>query len=144
MILVGTYFHQIDQKNRFRIPAKIKEAFGSSELVLTIGSGGALELFSKEELEVNVLQKLPNISLFDERAQKSLRILLSSAHELEEDNQGRFLLPQSLKACANITKDIVIIGVGNRAEIWAKETWEAYLDGRDLTKELEALKDYGV
>ena len=143
MMLIGTYYHQIDQKNRFRIPAKLKEKLGS-DLVLTIGSGGALELFSSEELNDSVLSKLPNISLFDETAQKSLRILLSSAHELEEDNQGRFLLPQSLKTHANIVKDIVIIGVGNRAEIWAKERWEEYLSGADTSKELEALKDYGV
>lgn len=143
MMLIGTYFHQIDQKNRFRIPAKLKEKLGA-DIVLTVGSGGALELFSREELDASVLQKMPNISLFDERAQKSLRILLSSAHELEEDNQGRFLLPQSLKLYANITKDIVIIGVGNRAEIWAKEAWEAYTHNADTSKELEALKDYGV
>ena len=143
MMIIGTYFHQLDQKNRFRIPAKLKEKLGG-ELILTIGSAGALELFSAEELDVSVLSKLPNISLFDETAQKSLRILLSSAHELEEDNQGRFLLPQSLKTYAEITKDIVIIGVGNRAEIWAKERWESYISGSDTTKELEALKDYGV
>jgi len=143
MMLLGTYFHQVDQKNRFRIPAKLKEKLGS-DLVVTIGSGGALELFSKEELDSSVLQKLPTISLFDETAQRSLRILLSSAHELEEDNQGRFLLPASLRTHAEIIKDIVIIGVGNRAEIWAKEKWEAYLNGSDATKELEALKNYGV
>ena len=143
MMLIGTYYHQIDQKNRFRIPAKLKEKLGA-DIVLTIGSGGALELFSREELDASVLQKMPNISLFDERAQKSLRILLSSAHELEEDNQGRFLLPQSLKVHANISKDIVIIGVGNRAEIWAKEAWESYTENADTSKELEALKDYGV
>lgn len=143
MMLIGTYYHQLDQKNRFRIPAKLKEKLGS-ELVLTIGSGGALELFSSEELDRSVLSKMDNISLFDETAQKSLRILLSSAHELEEDNQGRFLLPQSLKSYAGILKNIVIIGVGSRLEIWAEEKWKEYTENLDTQNELKELKNYGV
>ena len=142
-MLIGTYHHQLDQKNRFRIPAKLKERLGN-ELVLTIGSGGALELFSAEELNSSVLSKMNNISLFDEFAQKSLRILLSSAHELEVDNQGRYLMPQSLKNHAGILKNIVIIGVGTRVEIWAEEKWQDYTSGLDTAKELEALKNYGV
>ena len=142
-MLIGTYHHQLDQKNRFRIPAKFKEELGS-ELILTVGLGGALELFSASLLEEGVLSKMNSISLFDETAQKSLRVLLSSAHELEEDNQGRFLLPKSLKAHAKILKNIVIIGVGKRVEIWAEEEWETYIKEIDTQKELEALKDYGV
>lgn len=142
-MLIGTYYHQLDQKNRFRIPSKLKEGIGN-DLVLTIGSGGALELFSSQELDELVLSKMNGISLFDETAQKSLRILLSSAHSLEVDNQGRYLLPQSLKSYAGIEKDIVIIGVGNRVEIWAKEVWDKYTSNLDTSKELEALKGYGV
>lgn len=142
-MLIGTFRHQLDQKNRFRIPAKLKEELGS-ELVLTLGTGGALELFSAEALRVSVLSKMENISLFDEQAQKSLRVLLSSAHELEEDNQGRFLLPQNLKTKASISKNIVIIGVGNRLEIWAEEKWNDYTDGLNSEQELKELKNYGV
>ena len=142
-MLIGTYNHQLDQKNRFRIPTKFKETLGN-ELVLTVGSGGALELFSKDLFEENVLSKMGNISLFDEVAQKSLRILLSSAHELEEDNQGRFLMPKSLKTHGKILKNIVIIGVGKRVEIWAEEEWLKYSENLDTQKELEALKNYGV
>lgn len=142
-MLIGTFYHQLDQKNRFRIPAKLKDELGA-ELVLTLGTGGALELFSANELKTSVLSKMENISLFDEQAQKSLRVLLSSAHELEEDNQGRFLLPQNLKSRANILKNIVIIGVGNRLEIWAEEKWKDYTDGIQPEQELKELKNYGV
>lgn len=142
-MLIGTYNHQIDQKNRFRIPAKFKDILGS-DLVLTIGLGKALELFSASLLDNAVLSKINSISLFDETAQKSLRLLLSSAHELDQDNQGRYLLPQNLKSHANIQKDIVFIGVGNRVEIWAKEEWLNYSLGLDTKQEMEALKNYGV
>ena len=142
-MLIGTYNHQIDQKNRFRIPAKFKDILGS-DLVLTIGSGKVLELFSASLLDNVVLSKINSISLFDETAQKSIRLLLSSAHELDQDNQGRYLLPQNLKSHANIQKDIVFIGVGNRVEIWAKEEWLNYSLGLDTKQEMEALKNYGV
>ncbi|MGN1259196.1 MAG: division/cell wall cluster transcriptional repressor MraZ [Christensenellales bacterium] len=143
MMLIGTYNHQLDAKNRFRIPTKLKTILGE-ELVLTKGTQHCLFLFSATELQSGVVDKSKNISMFDETAQKSLRLLLSSAFELETDNQGRTLLPQNLKEFANINKDIILIGVGNRVEIWAKEVWENYSLNMDYDAELSNLKDYGV
>ena len=142
-MLFGTYSHQLDQKNRFRIPSKFKANFVEN-LILTKGSGKCLYLFSASEVENQIINKTANVSLFDETAQKSLRLLLSSAFELEIDNQGRALLPQSLKAYAGIDKNIVSIGVGSRVEIWAEGEWLKYSEGADIAKELSRLKDYGV
>lgn len=142
-MLFGTYFHQLDQKNRFRIPAKFKSTLGDNP-VLTKGCGKCLYLFSANEIESQIINKTNNISLFDETAQKSLRLLLSSTFELEIDNQGRVLLPQNLKSYAGIDKNIVSIGVGSRVEIWAEGEWLKYSEGVDINKELSKLKDYGV
>lgn len=142
-MLFGTYSHHLDQKNRFRIPSKFKANLGEN-LILTKGSGKCLYLFSASEVENQIINKTANVSLFDETAQKSLRLLLSSAFELEIDNQGRALLPQSLKAYAGIDKNIVSIGVGSRVEIWAEGEWLKYSEGADIAKELSRLKDYGV
>lgn len=142
-MLIGSYNHQLDAKNRFRIPTKFKTNLGS-DLVVTKGTQHCLFLFSSEELNTDVVEKSKNISMFDETAQKSLRLLLSSAYELETDNQGRSLLPQSLKEFAKIKKDIIIIGVGSRVEIWAKEVWDDYNSGLEFDTELSNLKDYGV
>lgn len=142
-MLIGSYNHQLDAKNRFRIPTKFKSDLGS-DLVVTKGTQHCLFLFSSEELNTDVVEKSKNISMFDETAQKSLRLLLSSAYELETDNQGRSLLPQPLKEFAKIKKDIVIIGVGSRVEIWAKEVWDDYNSDLEFDSELSNLKDYGV
>lgn len=142
-MLIGSYNHQLDAKNRFRIPTKFKTNLGS-DLVVTKGTQHCLFLFSSDELNTDVVEKSKNISMFDETAQKSLRLLLSSAYELETDNQGRSLLPQSLKEFAKIKKDIVIIGVGSRVEIWAKEVWDDYNSDLEFDSELSNLKDYGV
>ncbi len=142
-MLIGTYYHQLDQKNRFRIPAKFKQILGDN-IVITRGNGNQLFLFSSNELKRLVIDKTENISLFDEVGQRSVRLLLSSAFELEQDNQGRSLLPLALKKLANINKDIVSVGTGTRVELWSAEEWEKYSSGIAIDEEISKLKDYGV
>lgn len=139
----GTYKHQLDQKNRFRIPSKFKAALGE-EFVITKGTENCLFVFDKKELDVNLFEKLSNISMFDEEAQKPLRLLFSSAHEASEDNQGRILLPAELKSHAKISKDIVLIGVGRRIEIWAEEEWDKFSSGNDFDSSVKKLSKFGV
>lgn len=142
-MLIGSYHHQLDQKNRFRVPTKFK-AFLGENLVITKGSNKCLYLMTAEAMEKNVFEKMQNVSMFDETLQKSFRLLLSSAHEVEFDSQGRALLPAALKAHANITKNVVFVGVGSRVEIWAEEEWIAYTEGVDFDKELGLLAKSGV
>ena len=142
-MLIGTYYHQLDQKNRFRIPAKFKQILGDN-IVITRGNGNQLFLFSSDELKRLVIDKTETISLFDEVGQRSVRLLLSSAFELEQDNQGRSLLPATLKKLASINKDIVSVGVGTRVELWSAEEWEKYSSGTSVDEEISKLKDYGV
>lgn len=142
-MLLGTYRHQLDQKNRFRIPAKLKASLGEN-FVLTKGTEGCLFLFSKKELEENIFNKVSNISIFDEKAQRPLRLLFSSAHDAEEDNQGRILLQAELKNYAEIEKNIVFVGVGRRVEVWSEEKWNRYSQGNDFDKVVKQLKDFGV
>ena len=142
-MLIGTYNHQLDQKNRFRIPTKFKQVLGDN-IIITRGNGKQLFLFSSDEMQRLVIDKAESISLFDEVGQRSIRLLLSSAFELEQDNQGRVLLPQALKAFAEIDKEIVSIGAGKRVELWSKEEWNKYSQSSSIDEELSKLKDYGV
>ena len=121
-MLIGTYRHSIDEKKRMRVPPKFKSELGAN-FIITKGTGKNLYAFSKEQFEV-LYNKLTSLPLFDEEAQKPIRKFLSSAFEAEEDGQGRILLPKELLAHAGITKNLVTVGVGNRAEIWAEEVWE--------------------
>ena len=121
-MLIGTYRHSLDGKNRMRIPSKFKGELGAN-CIITKGTGSSLMVFSGEGFQ-NLYEKLSNISIFDEEAQKPVRKFLSSAFESEEDAQGRILLPKELINFAGITKGIVFVGVGNRVEIWAEEVWD--------------------
>jgi MraZ protein len=142
-LLFGEYFHQSDAKGRVRIPAKFKAALGSN-FMATKGINGCLFLFSQDELQTNIYDKLLNVPISDIDAQKPLRAIFSSAQVLEEDKQGRIMVPKNLREFAKITKDIVFIGVGNRAEIWAKENYDKYMTNMDMDTAITALKGYGV
>ena len=120
-MLIGLYRHSIDAKKRMRMPSKFKTELGAN-FVITKGTSNNLFVFSAEQF-ASVYEKLMALPLFDEEAQKPVRKFLSSAFETEEDAQGRILLPKELITHANITKNLVFVGVGNRVEIWAEEVW---------------------
>jgi len=117
--------------------------------MVTKGTAGCLFMFSGLEWHENLADKLSGVPMSDLDVQRPLRMFFSSANELEEDNQGRYMLPKNLREFAKIKKDIVFIGVGNRAEIWAREEYDAYLRGEkrdlpDFDKAIAGLQKYGV
>ncbi len=141
-MLIGTYRHQLDQKMRFRMPAKFKDQLEPGFIVAK-GTNGCLFCFSKQEFE-KLYEKLASVPMFDTEAQKPIRALLASAFETEEDNQGRILLPQELRAYANMEKNIVTIGVGNRVEIWSEEKFDEYNSAENYDSASNELSKYGV
>ena len=141
-MLIGTYRHSIDGKKRMRIPSKFKSELGSN-CIITKGTGVNLMVFSADGFQ-NLYEKLSNLSIFDEDAQKPLRKFLSSAFEAEEDAQGRVLLPKELALHAEITKNIVFVGVGNRVEIWAEEIWDKMQEEDGEKTDFTVLAKLGV
>lgn len=142
-MFLGESRHQLDAKNRLRIPAKFRAELGNG-YVVTVGSNGCLCVYSSDKFSKYV-DKLEQIPTFDLAAQKSVRKILSLATEVEPDEQGRFILPKNLKDFANIDKNIVVIGNGSKIEIWSEEVWDKYSQNDDFDKELAVLgQKYGV
>ena len=122
----GTFFHNIDSKGRMIVPAKYRELLGES-FVVTLGLDGCLiglPLDVWDEME----KRLTSLPLTSTNGRKVSRMFLSNALDCEFDKQGRILLPQNLRTYAGLQKDVVLVGVGNRAEIWDKDRWEQYND----------------
>lgn len=142
-MLLGEYQHQLDEKNRLRIPVKLRNQLGNGYMIMK-GSNNCLFVYSCEEMENFMNEKLKSVPLSDIKAQKSIRMLFSSAFVVEEDSQGRFILPQNLKEFAGIRKNIVSIGVGNRIEIWSEENWKEYNEEVNFDEILGDLSQYGV
>ena len=143
-MFLGEYKHNCDDKNRLRLPPKFKKEI-SGGLILTKGNDGCLFIVPKNQFD-SILEKINNLPMFDSRAQMPIRMLFSSAVELEEDNQGRFLLPANLKDFAKINKEVVFIGVGNRIELWSQEVWKNYSENanNNFDQIMSNLGEYGI
>lgn len=115
----GEQSHQLDAKNRIRIPAKFKSEI-TEKMVFCKGTTPCIYVLPKSEFE-KMAQKFSAVSLFDEEAQEALSFFMSSFEAVEEDNQGRIVIPSALKDYAGIDKNVVTVGVFNRLEIWSEE-----------------------
>ena len=133
------YKHQLDAKNRMRIPAKFREELGDNYMI-TIGSGGCLSVYTeskKKEFE----EQFSKLSTFDEKAMKPVRMMLYYSWDAEEDKQGRILIPENLRKYAKIDKDVIVLKSIGCYEIWASEVWEEYTGQIDFGDLATALKD---
>ncbi len=123
-MLIGQYEHSLDAKGRLIMPAKLREDMGE-KFIITKGLDGCLFGFSQSEWE-NFETKLKTLPLTNKTARDFVRFFLSGAMECEIDKQGRFLISSNLRNVATLEKEVVIIGVGTRIEIWNKSSWEKY------------------
>ena len=124
--VTGQYQHTIDAKGRLFIPAKLREELGDTFYV-TMGMDSCLSIYSDASWErfTEKFESLPYTKT------KAMRPLFANAAKCEPDAQGRIVLPQKLRAYAHLEKDVVVIGVSNRAEIWNAEKW-AELEAEEL------------
>ena len=106
------------------MPAKLREDMGE-KFIITKGLDGCLFGFSQNEWE-NFETKLKTLPLTNKNARDFVRFFLSGAMECEIDKQGRFLISSNLRYVATLEKEVVIIGVGTRIEIWNKDKWKEY------------------
>ena len=121
----GEYEHAIDRKGRLIIPAKFRQALHDhsvEKLFLTRGLDGCLFLFAESEWR-SAEARFKQISFTKAEGRKFNRLFFSGAAEVQLDRLGRILVPKHLKEFAQIKQDVVVIGVSNRVEIWAKEKW---------------------
>ena len=123
-MLIGEYEHSLDAKGRLIMPAKLREDMGE-KFVITKGLDGCLFGFSQNEW-ANFEAKLKTLPLTQKNARNFVRFFLSGAMECELDKQGRFLIASNLREAATLEKEVVIIGVGTRIELWNKEKWQEY------------------
>lgn len=120
----GEYQHALDPKNRIAIPSKFRE-YLNDKFVMTKGLDHCLYAYSIEEWDA-LEQKLKALPLSSRDARAFVRFIFSGAADCQIDKQGRTIIPANLIEYAGIKKDIVIIGVSTRFEIWSKEKWDEY------------------
>ncbi len=126
--VTGTYEHSIDGKGRLFIPAKLREELGVT-FYLAMGVDACLAIYPQSTWD-RFTAKFASLPMSQS---KVMRPLFANANKCELDAQGRIVVPQKLRKYAGLEKDVVIIGVNDRAEIWAAETWNSQEE--DMTPE---------
>ena len=141
-MFMSEYNHSIDAKGRVIVPAKFREELGES-FVVTQGLDGCLFVFPNEEWK-NFEEKLKTLPMANKDARKFVRFFLAGAALAEVDKQGRILLPAVLRQFAGLEKDVVLVGVGSRVEIWDKKRWEECTSFDDMDEIAEHMADLGL
>lgn len=125
-MFIGEYMHSIDDKGRIIVPMKFRLPLGEN-FIITKGLDGCLFLFPYDEWE-NFQSKLKSLQLSSKKARAVSRAFFGSASECQLDKQGRIILPKTLREYAHLIKDVCLVGVSERIEIWDMKTWQDYND----------------
>lgn len=143
-MLLGEYNHSIDTKGRVSVPSKLRMDLGES-FIVTKGLDNCLFAYSKDEW-ATFEAKLKTLPLTNTNARNFVRFFFSGATECEIDKQGRINIPQNLREYADILKDVTIVGVGTRVEIWDREKWNNYTseENMDVDEIASQMSDLGI
>ena len=138
--MTGQFSHSIDAKGRLFIPASLRKELGQTFHV-TVGQDHCLSVYSDESWAA-FMARLKELSYNEV---KKLRALFAYAADCEPDSQGRILIPAKLREYAGLTKEVVVVGSFDRAEIWSAERWAAIENEAFSTGALEqAMAEMGL
>lgn len=129
--LYGTYEHQLDDKNRIRIPAKFLAVFDKEyegePLYFVIYTDGRIAIMPESVLDERTGQ-LKTLLPDETDAMNALSKILGTVEEVNKDGQGRAIIPKFLRNEVRIEKDVVTVGMGDYIEIWAKQVRAGSVD----------------
>jgi MraZ protein len=136
-MLIGEYSVQLGDKNRIALPKKLRDSL-NGKVFVTRGYERCLILVdsSRWDTLISEVNKNPLLSL---TVRDTKRFLIGGAVEVDLDSQGRFVLPEGLKAYSGIENKAVFLGVGEWAEVWSEEKWNSKLD--DLSQNVSDLAE---
>ena len=142
-MFLGEYQHSLDAKGRVILPARYRDQLAEGAFV-TKGRGGCLSVFTPEEFE-QVASQVREQSKRGGTELNAARTFFSGAQEIRLDRQGRVALPPNLREFAGLTRDVVVVGVFSRVEIWDRERWQE-LDrvGAQALTESDDLPEFGI
>ena len=136
LMFLGEYQHSLDAKGRIIVPAKFREELGV-RFIATKGLDNCIFLYPLNEWRT-IEEKLKSLPFTRADVRSFARFFFAGASELEIDKQGRIVLPPNLRDYAGINKDLIVIGVGSRVEIWAGDNWAQYNQAAESSYEMIA------
>ncbi len=140
----GQYEHAIDDKGRLSIPAKLREALRKEKTLVLTSFDSYIGAFPMKAWRV-IEDRIRSNPTFKRDMRDFLRLVYSSAEDVEIDPQGRILIPQPLRQRAGITREVMILGVMDQIEIWDKARWMEKVAAAPSREELSSkLGELGV
>lgn len=124
-MFLGQYLHSLDSKDRLTVPARYRQVLGDC-LYVTKGFEKCLIALTESSFNAMYLS-LQDKTLTDPKARDLRRLIFSNAYLLEIDNAGRVLIPKDLRLSVNINDEVLLVGAGNYAEIWAPDEWSKHM-----------------
>ncbi|NLZ15988.1 MAG: division/cell wall cluster transcriptional repressor MraZ [Erysipelotrichaceae bacterium] len=120
----GSYNHTLDEKGRLMIPRKMREQVGEV-LYIMQGYDGSLSLYTETRYQA-LVEEYSRLSFNQSKVRDYLRLQFASTFEIEIDKLGRIQLPTALLSKFNISRDVMVLGIGDHIEIWDKTKYEDY------------------
>jgi MraZ protein len=149
MIFRGRFEYNIDPKGRVNIPARFREQLSEPDMesVVITNYSGCIYAYPSAEWE-RIEEKLAaKVSSVNKKKNAFVRFFVGGAVEVVPDKQGRILIPPSLRSYAGLDRDVVIIGMPNRFEIWDRQRWDVEMsrfekegfEDPELSREIDSL-----
>lgn len=123
-MFIGEYQHSIDPKKRMAIPSRFRGDLGN-KVVITRGLDKCLFVYPMKVWE-ELAEKLGNLPMGESGTRSFVRLMLAGAVDVEIDKQGRVLIPDYLKEYGELDRNVVVVGLFNRIEIWSENKWNKY------------------
>ena len=121
-MFLGEYQHSLDAKGRIILPSRFRARLDAG-LVITRGLDGCLWVMPQQEWN-GLAERIAATSIADPRARNFARFVFSGASQGQPDRQGRIAVPETLRRHAGLDREVVVMGAGDRVEIWSPERWE--------------------
>ncbi|HHT66728.1 MAG TPA: division/cell wall cluster transcriptional repressor MraZ [Erysipelotrichaceae bacterium] len=122
----GSYNHTLDEKGRLMIPSKMRENIGKT-LYIMQGYDGSLSLYTESRYQA-LGEEFARLSFNQSKVRDYLRLQFASTFEIDVDKLGRIQLPTALLSKFNISRDVIVLGIGDHIEIWDRAKYEQYED----------------
>lgn len=136
-MLFGEYEHQVDAKNRIRIPSRFKNSIGQN-YVFVKGPNKCISIFPESVFNERY-GKFSNVSIFDAEGQKALMEVYSSVYTAQEDGQGRVVIPEKLRNYAEIDREVVSIGMGDHVDLFSLDIRNSYREEKTYSEAISVL-----
>jgi MraZ protein len=130
-MFTGSHSIHMDAKGRMAIPTRIRDALAEScggRLVVTAHTEERCLLVYPEPQWQEILPQIQAFPTLNKAARRVQRLLIGYACPLEMDSNGRILVPPTLRTYANLDKKLMLVGLGNKLELWSEDSWTALLD----------------